>query len=168
MTLQLHDLSLLEDPFKSLQGVPLQIEIGLIDEDPQQPRTLFEGAMLAELASSIRERGVLQPISVRQHPAARGRWILNFGARRLRASRLASLERIPAFVDDTADDYAQVVENEQRERLKPLELALFVQRRMAVGDSQAEIALHHVRDRLNRRARLADERVSRRSVPGPE
>ena len=69
-----------------------------------------------------------------------GRWVLNFGARRLRACKLAELAEIPAFIDTTADDYDQVIENEQREGLKPLELALFVQKRLAIGDNQAEIA----------------------------
>ena len=66
--------------------------------------------------------------------------MLNFGARRLRASKLAGKTEIPAFVDPMADTYDQVIENEQRESLKSLELALFVQRRMVNGDSQAEIA----------------------------
>ena len=68
------------------------------------------------------------------------RWVLNFGARRLRASKLAGLTTIPAFVDASADSYDQVIENEQREGLKPLELALFVQKRLALGDKQADIA----------------------------
>jgi ParB family chromosome partitioning protein len=62
------------------------------------------------------------------------------GARRLRASALAGKTDIPAFVDETADSYDQVIENEQRENLRPIELALFVERRMAAGESQAEIA----------------------------
>jgi len=66
--------------------------------------------------------------------------MLNFGARRLRASKLVGKFDIPAFVDKTADSYDQVIENEQREGLKPLELALFVQRRLAAGDTQAVIA----------------------------
>jgi ParB family chromosome partitioning protein len=66
--------------------------------------------------------------------------MLNLGARRLRASRLAGKTDIPAFVDERADSYRQVIENEQRESLKPLELALFVQQRLQAGDSQAEIA----------------------------
>jgi ParB family chromosome partitioning protein len=66
--------------------------------------------------------------------------MLNFGARRLRASKLAGKFDIPAFIDKTADSYDQVIENEQREGLKPLELALFVQRRLAAGDTQAVIA----------------------------
>jgi ParB family chromosome partitioning protein len=58
----------------------------------------------------------------------------------LRASILAGQATIPAFVDEAADSYDQVIENEQREGLKPLDLALFVQRRLALGESQAEIA----------------------------
>ena len=89
---------------------------------------------------TIAERGVRQPVSVRSHPEREGRWILNFGARRLRAARLVGKTQIPAFVDETADSFDQVIENEQRENLQPLELALFVQRQMRAGLSQAEIA----------------------------
>lgn len=62
--------------------------------------------------------------------------MLNFGARRLRASTLAGKTEIPTFVDTTADSYDQMIENEQREGLRPFELALFVQRRLALGDSK--------------------------------
>ena len=111
-----------------------------IDEDPEQPRREFDANALHDLAETIRERGVRQPISVRPNLQQAGRWVLNFGARRLRASKLAGLTEIPAFIDTTADNYDQVIENEQREGLKPLELALFVQKRLAAGDNQAEIA----------------------------
>jgi ParB family transcriptional regulator, chromosome partitioning protein len=118
-------------------GQPLQIAIDLIDEDPSQPRREFDAAALRELAATIAQRGVRQPVSVRPHPDTPGRWLLNLGARRLRASRLAGLATIPAFVDETADAYDQVIENEQRQGLRPLELALFVQQRLAQGESQA-------------------------------
>ena len=121
-------------------GQPRQLPIGDIDEDPAQPRSEFDPQALQQLAETIAQRGVRQPISVRPHPEQAGRWMLNFGARRLRASTLAGKTEIPAFVDTTADSYDQVIENEQREGLRPLELALFVQRRLALGDSQAEIA----------------------------
>ena len=91
-------------------------------------------------SSPTRERGVRQPISVRPSLQQSGRWILNFGARRLHAARLAGLAHVPAFIDTTADDYDQVIENEQREGLRPLELAMFVHKRLARGDNQAEIA----------------------------
>ncbi len=80
------------------------------------------------------------PVSVRPHPQDPRRWVLNYGARRLRAAKLIGLSEIPVFVDNAADSYDQVVENEQREGLKPLELALFVKRELEKGVSQAEIA----------------------------
>ena len=140
MTLPLDDFDLLATPADLLAGAPLKLPITSIDEDPDQPRHEFDPDGLAELAETIKARGVRQPISVRRHPAQPDRWMLNFGARRLRASKLAGQAEIPAFVDNSADSYDQVIENEQRESLKSLELALFVQRRMTVGESQAEIA----------------------------
>ncbi len=119
---------------------PRQLPLDSIDEDPEQPRVEFDPEAMDDLASTIRSRGVLQPVSVRAHPRQPGRWVLNFGSRRLRASKLAAREVIPAFVDEGFDTYAQVIENEQREPLKPMELALFVQKRRALGETQAEIA----------------------------
>ena len=146
MPLQLDDLAALDVPldqqFATASGQPLLLPVTDIDEDPEQPRHEFDANGLQELAETIRERGVRQPISVRPNLQQAGRWTLNFGARRLRASKLAGLESIPAFVDTTADRYDQVIENEQREGLKPLELALFVQKRLALGDKQAAIARH--------------------------
>jgi ParB family chromosome partitioning protein len=140
MPLQLDDLAALDAPSPTSSGQPLLLPVADIDEDPEQPRREFDANALHELAATIRERGVRQPISVRPNLQASGRWVLNFGARRLRASRLAGIETIPAFIDTTADSYDQVIENEQREGLKPLELALFVQKRLALGDKQADIA----------------------------
>ena len=140
MALPLDQLDLLATPDDLLAGAPLQLPIDAIEEDPDQPRQEFDPEGLAELAETIKERGVRQPISVRRHPEKPDRWMLNFGARRLRASKLIGKLDIPAFVDNTADSYDQVIENEQREGLKPLELALFVQRRLAAGDTQAVIA----------------------------
>jgi len=140
MGLMLEGLDLLGTRPAPQDGAPMQLPVDAIDEDPGQPRFEFDEEALRELAATIRQRGVRQPISVRPSPTAEGRWLLNFGARRLRASKLAGRPDIPAFVDLSADSYDQVIENEQRECLKPLELALFIQRRLAAGDSQAEIA----------------------------
>jgi ParB family transcriptional regulator, chromosome partitioning protein len=141
MPLLLDDLGLLDVPLPATgAGAPLVLPITLIDEDPDQPRTAFDPDTLKQLADTIAQRGVRQPISVRPHADVAGRWVLNFGARRLRASALAGCTEIPAFVDTSADSYDQVIENEQREGLQPLELTLFVQRRLAAGDSQSEIA----------------------------
>lgn len=135
------DLTVLDDAVPApAGGAPLELPIDTIDEDPEQPRFEFDDQPLAELAETIRERGVRQPVSVRPHPEQPGRWMLNFGARRLRASRMAGRQTVPAFVDLAADSYDQVIENEQRQNLQPLELALFVQRRMRAGETQAEVA----------------------------
>ena len=120
-------------------GGPRLLPIDSIDEDPDQPRTEYDAGALDELAATIRERGILQPVSVRPHPRDPLRWMLNFGSRRLRASRLASRTTIPAFVDASFDTYAQVIENEQREGLTAMELALFVKKRKALGETQTEI-----------------------------
>jgi ParB family chromosome partitioning protein len=114
-------------------GTPLRLALDAIDEDPEQPRQEFDEQALAELAGTIRERGVRQPVSVRSHPQQPGRWMLNFGARRLRACKLAGLSEIPAFVDNTANSIDQFIENEQRTGLTPLEIALFVQRSLNRG-----------------------------------
>jgi ParB family chromosome partitioning protein len=140
MPLQLDDLAALDAPSPANTGQPLQLPLDAIDEDPEQPRREFDTGALQELADTIRDRGVRQPISVRPHPQDSGRWMLNFGARRLRASKLAGLSTVAAFVDASADSYDQVIENEQREGLKPLELALFVQKRLALGESKSDIA----------------------------
>jgi ParB family transcriptional regulator, chromosome partitioning protein len=140
MPLQLDDLAALDAPALENAGQPLMLCVESIDEDPEQPRREFEDNRLEDLAETIRNRGVRQPISVRPNLQAPGRWMLNFGARRLRASKMAGVAEIPAFIDTTADSYDQVIENEQREGLRPLELALFVQKRIAMGDKQAEIA----------------------------
>ena len=121
-------------------GQPLMLPLDAIDEDPDQPRTEFDEESLQELSETIARRGVRQPISVRSHPDRPGRWLLNFGARRLRASKMAGRTDIPAFVDEAANSYDQVIENEQRRALRPLELAMFIKRRLAQGETQAEIA----------------------------
>ncbi len=140
MTLHLADLAALDAPAPHTSGTPLMVDLDAIDEDPEQPRREFDEGSLQELAETIRARGVRQPVSVRPSTNPPGRWVLNFGARRLRAARLAGLQQIPVFVDATADRYDQVIENEQREGLRPLELAMFVQKRLQIGESQAEIA----------------------------
>ncbi len=140
MTLHLADLVALDAPAPHTSGTPLLVDLDAIDEDPEQPRREFDEGSLQELADTIRARGVRQPVSVRPSSNPPGRWVLNFGARRLRAARLAGLQQIPVFVDTTADRYDQVIENEQRERLRPLELAMFVQKRLQLGESQSEIA----------------------------
>ena len=140
MTLPLDGLDLLNAPAILTAGAPLQLPLDLIDEDPDQPRKDFDPVTLAELTDSVKARGVLQAISVRRHPVTPDRWMVNFGARRLRASRLAGKPTIPAYVDNAMDSYDQVIENEQRESLSPLELAMFVQKKLQSGARSSEIA----------------------------
>ena len=140
MTLPLDGLDLLNAPAILTAGAPLQLPLDLIDEDPDQPRKDFDQVTLAELTDSVKARGVLQAISVRRHPVTPDRWMVNFGARRLRASRLAGKPTMPAYVDNAMDSYDQVIENEQRESLSPLELAMFVQKKMQSGARASEIA----------------------------
>lgn len=121
-------------------GRPLQIQVKDIDEDPEQPRREFGAESMEELENSIRLHGVKTPISIRPHPTEQKRWILNFGARRLRASKAVGKATIPAFVDRSHTDYQQVIENLQREDLKPRELAMFIKKKMDEGEKQAHIA----------------------------
>lgn len=111
-----------------------------IDEDPAQPRTEFDPEAMSELQASIKQSGVKSPVSVRAHPEKPGRWMLNFGARRYRAAKAAGLDTIPAFIDEAHDDYDQVIENIQRADLRPMELALFIKRKLAEGEKKNDIA----------------------------
>ena len=121
-------------------GRPLQIPVKDIEEDPAQPRQEFDAASMEELEQSVRIHGVKTPISIRPHPTEQKRWILNFGARRLRASKAVGKTTIPAFIDRSHTDYQQVIENLQREDLKPRELAMFIKKKMDEGEKQAQIA----------------------------
>ena len=131
--------SFLNTPQQAVAG-PLQLDLGLIDEDPQQPRIFFDPESLQELAETIRLRGVKTPISVRLHPAQPGRYLINHGARRYRAARLAGKTTIPAFVDADYNAADQVIENLQRDGLTPREIADFIGREIAGGKKQFEIA----------------------------
>jgi ParB family chromosome partitioning protein len=118
-----------------------RMSLDLIDEDPNQPRQVYDPEKLQELADSIKAEGdVLQPVSLRPNPEAPGRYILNFGHRRCRAARIAGLVDVPYFVARKISSFTQVIENEQRENLTPMELALFIRDRMAEGMRQQEIA----------------------------
>jgi ParB family chromosome partitioning protein len=101
-----------------------EVPADLIDPNPRQPRKDFDAAGLAELAESIRARGVLQPIVIRGMPG--GRYELVAGERRLRATRIAGLDSIPAMVRD-AEDWERLdlalAENMAREDLNPVEEA---------------------------------------------
>ncbi len=101
-----------------------EIDIGLIEPNPEQPRKVFREEALEELAASIREKGILQPVILRK--ADSGRYFLIAGERRWRAARMAGLKRIPAIVKETSSQEAleiALIENIQRDDLNPLETA---------------------------------------------
>ena len=98
------------------------LKISLIDPKSDQPRKFFDKALLEELAESIKENGLLQPILVREY--GEGRYQIIAGERRYRACRLAGITEIPSIILDKSDaDTAQIalIENIQREDLNPIE-----------------------------------------------
>jgi ParB family chromosome partitioning protein len=113
---------------KKVSGVA-EISMDEIDANPYQPRTIFDEETLIELASSIREIGIIQPITVRR--VDNGRYQLISGERRLRASKIAGHDKIPAYIRLAEDQNLlemALVENIQREDLDSIEIAISYQR----------------------------------------
>ncbi|WP_439151494.1 ParB/RepB/Spo0J family partition protein [Winogradskyella sp.] len=110
-------------------GNIVELDIESIEVNPFQPRTNFNEESLRELASSIRELGVIQPITVRK--IAFNKYQLVSGERRFRASKLIGLQAIPAYIRIANDQESlemALVENIQRQDLDPIEIALSYQR----------------------------------------
>lgn len=126
----------------------LEIPVADISPNPNQPRKAFEQAALDELAASIRNSGVVQPVLVRRVGAA---WQLVAGERRLRAARQAGLERVPAIVREASDAESlelALVENLLRENLNPMEEAEGYHRLLQeFGWTQEELARRVGKDR---------------------
>ena len=147
-----------DSPTRSV-GVRI-VHVDRIEPNPEQPRLVFEQTALDELASSIREHGVLQPILVR--PLGPNTYQILAGERRWRASRLAGLETIPALIEDIDDDTAleiAIIENLQREDLTPLDEAAMYDRMVHEhGYSIRKLADKLGKDKgyLENRLRLAD------------
>jgi ParB family chromosome partitioning protein len=116
-------------PEKNNEGELRQLAVGDLRPGKYQPRTHMDQAALQELADSIKERGVVQPILVRG--IAGGKFEIIAGERRWRASQLAGLTAVPALVREIADDAALgigLIENIQREDLNAMEEAAGIQR----------------------------------------
>jgi ParB family chromosome partitioning protein len=132
--------ALLQDPKKETStvgstsnnhqvGTIIALELALIEVNPFQPRTQFKEEAIRELASSIQELGVIQPITVRKTTS--NTFQLVSGERRFRASKLLDLKTIPAYIRVANDQEAlemALVENIQRQDLDPIEIALSYQR----------------------------------------
>ena len=108
-----------------------EIELAKIFANPDQPRRSFDEEAMQELADSIREHGVISPITLRDN--GDGTYMIIAGERRFRASKLAGLERIPAYIRTAKDEQVMewaLIENIQREDLDAIEIALAYQRLM--------------------------------------
>ncbi|MDF9829120.1 ParB family chromosome partitioning protein [Parabacteroides sp. PF5-6] len=106
-----------------------EIELNKIHPNPDQPRSVFEEEALEELATSIRALGVIQPITLKE--ISRNNYMIISGERRYRASLMAGLERIPAYIKTAEDDNVMemaLIENIQREDLNSIEIALAYQK----------------------------------------
>lgn len=106
-----------------------EVAIADIEPNPLQPRTDFDEEALQELATSIAELGVIQPITLKR--GDNGKYIIISGERRWRASQMAGLERLPAYIREVEDEDLHamaLVENIQRENLNAIEIALGMQR----------------------------------------
>jgi ParB family chromosome partitioning protein len=124
------DINSIQDKNAStIVGSIIEIDMDLVDVNPYQPRTYFNEETLRELASSIKELGVIQPITIRKLDG--NRFQLVSGERRFRASKLIGLKSIPAYVRLANDQEMlemALVENIQRQDLDPIEVALSYQR----------------------------------------
>jgi ParB family chromosome partitioning protein len=110
-------------------GAIAEIDIDLIETNPFQPRTEFDETALRELAHSIKEQGVIQPVTVRK--LGYNKYQLISGERRLRASKMAGLTKIPAFIRVANDEQMlelALIENIHRENLNAIEVAISYQR----------------------------------------
>ncbi|HKZ90680.1 MAG TPA: ParB/RepB/Spo0J family partition protein, partial [Candidatus Limnocylindrales bacterium] len=136
------------------------LAIGRISSNPNQPRQRFDEEALQDLAASIREHGILQPVLVR--PRADGHFQLVAGERRWRAARIAGLLEVPAIVENIDDEAAleiSIIENLQREDISPLEEAqMFERMTTRHGYSLRKLAQKLGKDKgyIENRLRLAD------------
>lgn len=119
-----------------------EVEISLIHANPTQPRKDFDPQAIEELAESIRNIGIIQPITLRQEED--GTYMIVAGERRFRASQKAGLESIPAYIRKVSDDAVMemaLIENIQREDLNAIEVALAYQQLQTKANlTQEELA----------------------------
>ncbi len=129
-------------------GNIIEVELAAIEINPFQPRTQFNEEALGELANSIKELGVIQPITVRK--IGFDKYQLISGERRWRASKLAGLTSIPAYIrlaNDQESLLMALVENIQRSDLDPIEVALSYQRLM----DEIQLTQEQVSDKVGKK-----------------
>ena len=151
--------ALLKDPENDIKSVHdknadkvvgniIELEIDAIEINPFQPRSNFNEESLKELATSIKELGVIQPITVRKLDF--NKYQLISGERRLRASTLVGLKTVPAYIRIANDNESLVmalVENIQRHDLDPIEIALSYQRLM----NEIELTQEQMSERVGKK-----------------
>ena len=138
----------------------LKIDIQLLVEDPSNVRQIFDEQSIQELADSIRQQGLLSPISVKPHPDLEGKYLINHGARRYRACLVAGLREVSVLLNTQHDMFAQMVENIQREDLNELEISLFIERAESEGLTTQDIA-----DRLGKGASWVSRHKNLHTAP---
>jgi ParB family chromosome partitioning protein len=147
-------------------GKPIMVDLDLIDEDREQPRTAenpgFAPESIAELAASFGPNGPKSPLSLRDNPGAPGRYIVNHGARRYRACRVNGLTQAPAIIDNDHNEDDQVIENVQREDMTPREIAAYIARKIAKGFKKKQIA-----DLIGKSPSFISQHAALLDLPGP-
>mgnify|MGYP000029407469 CR=1 FL=1 len=141
------DFIIKEKTSEATAGV-LLAPIEKFHEDPNNPRKIFKEEAIQELVSSIKSinpntgkpRGILQPLSVSDHPTIKGELLINGGSRRYRAAKIAGLKELPYFIDNNADSADKVVDNLIREGFEVLEMAEYIKNRHDEGMKAGEIA----------------------------
>lgn len=134
-----NNISSLLDGDASDSGKPLQLDISLVDDDPNNREEINQDFLL-ELADDIKKRGVKTPVSVREHPSDSTRYMLNYGHNRKHASILAGKEYIPAWIDNDFEDYDQLKENLLKDDISSRDVAKFIKRKLDQGVKKGEIA----------------------------
>lgn len=114
------------DPNYYSEGGFYNVDIDLINPNPDQPRKYFDPGALKELSESIKQRGVLQPVIIRID--GEGKVLLVAGERRYRAAKMAGLEKMPSIITTGNPAEIALIENLQREDLKPIEEAEALER----------------------------------------
>jgi ParB family transcriptional regulator, chromosome partitioning protein len=141
--------ALLSDRSATISEEFIEVDIDLIERNHLQPRTVFNEQKLDELAQSIKENGLIQPILLRRSET--GKYQLIAGERRLRAAQRAGLLRIPCVVKDIEDDKMlelALIENIQRQELNPIEEAQAYKKLIeTLGLTQEMVAQRVGRDR---------------------
>lgn len=128
-------------------GAVAEIDIDYIETNPFQPRNDFDEAALNDLAKSIKAQGVIQPVTVRK--MGRDKYQLISGERRLRASRMAGLKKIPVFIRVANDEQMlelALIENTHRENLNAIEVAISYQRLI----DECKISLDDLSEKVGR------------------